>query len=575
MTATRPLTLLRTYVQFCGCPRRLLGVAVAAALAQTFLAVAIPLLLRWTFADVLPRREVLPLLAAGGAILLLFAAKAGVAFAARLSLLAILKKATTRLREALLDKLYAVSRAYYHAADRGHLHNTLVRDTERADVLMYAVTAECLTALVTAGLLVGVLVYISWMLFVLVLVLIVPAAALLRLTLVPALRRRLARLHRGFERYSREIYRALELMDLTRARAAEEAETARQRRHMKEFQESCESLVFADALYRALNQTLMAAGGTLLLILGGAFLTESRLAVGDLVAFYVTLILLRGAVEALLARYTAILEGFAALGHIRELLAVADLGPYRGRRQHVPRSRLALHAVHFGYNGEPLLRDIDLTIDVGQTIALTGVNGSGKTTLLLLLLGLYQPRSGTLLADAVPYDELDLAHLRRAVGVVLQEPMLFHGTVRENLCYGLPEVTEQQMAEAARLATADEVIDRLPDHFDSVIGEGGVLLSGGQRQRLAIARALLGRPRFLILDEPTTHLDQEAVGRLLENLARLPERPAVVLITHEARVVRLAERVYRLEGGRLAPVEEEPCTRPAGLHGNGRLPPTG
>ncbi len=171
-----------------------------------------------------------------------------------------------------------------------------------------------------------------------------------------------------------------------------------------------------------------------------------------------------------------------------------------------------------------MLQAINLTLSPGQTVVVVGPNGSGKTTLLNLLLGFYRPQQGQLYADEQPFSQLDLIHLRRSIAVVSQDPVIFPGTIRENLTYGCPEVSFQRIIEAAHLATAHEFIEQLPQGYDTFVGDNGVLLSGGQRQRLAIARALLRQPKLLILDEPTNHLDATAVEQLMHHLKKLDPR---------------------------------------------------
>jgi ABC-type bacteriocin/lantibiotic exporter with double-glycine peptidase domain len=186
-------------------------------------------------------------------------------------------------------------------------------------------------------------------------------------------------------------------------------------------------------------------------------------------------------------------------------------------------------------------------------VAIIGANGVGKSTIAHLILGFYSPLSGCLHADDVPYEEVDVVHLRRQIGVVMQDPALFSGTISENICYGATDIDRKKIEGAAKLAMAHDFIQNLPEGFDTYIGEDGVLLSGGERQRLAITRALLRRPKLLILDEPTNHLDRIAVGQLLDNLDALDYHPALLMISHDMSVIRHADEVYRLEEGILTP----------------------
>jgi ABC-type bacteriocin/lantibiotic exporter with double-glycine peptidase domain len=199
-----------------------------------------------------------------------------------------------------------------------------------------------------------------------------------------------------------------------------------------------------------------------------------------------------------------------------------------------------------------VVRDVNLELRPGSSVAIVGPNGAGKSTVLYLILGFYRPLRGALRADGAAYDRLDLVELRRGIGVVMQHPTFFAGTVRENITYGYPEATDEEIAVAARLALADEFIQALPQGYDTPIGEGGLLLSGGEVQRIAIARALLRKPKLLILDEPTNHLESAAIHRLLDHLAALEPRPGVLIISHDREVLRYADVVHRLEDGTLS-----------------------
>jgi len=211
----------------------------------------------------------------------------------------------------------------------------------------------------------------------------------------------------------------------------------------------------------------------------------------------------------------------------------------------------ALENVSFGYNSKRVLEGVDLTIAAGETVAVTGANGSGKTSILYLLLGLYAPQTGRLLADGTPYSSISISSLRRHIGVVTQDPVLFAGTIAENIAYTDMDADAEAIEAAARSALAHDFIADLPNGYDTKVGESGVFLSGGQRQRITLARALLKRPRLLILDEPSNHLDPETTAYLINHLAALPERPGILVITHDPHLAEQADRIYHLQDGRL------------------------
>jgi ATP-binding cassette subfamily B protein len=198
---------------------------------------------------------------------------------------------------------------------------------------------------------------------------------------------------------------------------------------------------------------------------------------------------------------------------------------------------------------------VDLELAAGETAVLLGPNGAGKSTILSLLAGLYAPTSGAIAADGVPLEDLDLAELRRSMGVVTQDPLIFPASVRENISYGRPDADDAAIERAVELAGATAFIGELPGGLDARVGDDGVLLSGGQRRRIAIARALLGDPALVLLDEPTTHLDIDGAGELISRLTDAPRHPTVLIISHDPAVAAHADRLFRLRDGRLT--EEE------------------
>lgn len=207
--------------------------------------------------------------------------------------------------------------------------------------------------------------------------------------------------------------------------------------------------------------------------------------------------------------------------------------------------------VHFRYEpGRPAIEGVCFEARVGEVTAIVGPTGAGKTTLMALLLRLFDPEAGRIEIDGVPLDRFRVASLRARVAVSLQENLLFGTTVRENIRYAVPEARDEAVREAARVAAADEFIEKLPDGYDTVLGERGVGLSTGQRQRLSLARAVIKDAPILILDEPTASLDAETEQRVLENLAHWAKGRLVFLITHRLSTIRRADRIVVLQAGR-------------------------
>jgi ATP-binding cassette subfamily C protein LapB len=217
------------------------------------------------------------------------------------------------------------------------------------------------------------------------------------------------------------------------------------------------------------------------------------------------------------------------------------------------RGEIQFRDVTFTYPGQkvPALDQVSFAIKPGERVGLIGRIGSGKTTVEKLVLGLYQPDQGAVLLDGTDLRQIDPADLRRNVGCVLQDVYLFHGTIRDNITLGAPFADDQAVLRAARLSGVEDFAARDPQGFDRLVGERGEGLSGGQRQAIAVARALLLDPPILLLDEPTSAMDNGAENRLKQRLAQVIAGRTLVLVTHRASLLSLVNRLVVLDGGRV------------------------
>ncbi len=268
-------------------------------------------------------------------------------------------------------------------------------------------------------------------------------------------------------------------------------------------------------------------------------------------------------INSMQSKYQSMVAEASALWSIVDLIERAKAEREDAGGSERPRLDRAveLRDVCISYGGQTVLDRLDLELPAGRITAIVGLSGAGKTTVVDLITGLVEPESGRVRVDGVPLCEIDLRAWRGAIGYVPQETILLNDSIRTNVTFGDPEVTDAQIEKALRDADLWDFAARLPDGIDTGVGERGALLSGGQRQRVAIARALVHEPRLLVLDEATAALDAASESEIWASVEQLRGRTTVVAISHQPALVAIADRVYRLENGRA--IEAAPSARPA------------
>ena len=324
------------------------------------------------------------------------------------------------------------------------------------------------------------------------------------------------------------------------------------------------------ALFSPLVELIELAGGLVVLGLGTWRLSSGDITLGALLVFLTYLNGLYSPIRGLTKLVNTVYGAAAGAERILEMLderpAVREAK--RPRRLERAAGALRVENVTFWYPEaeQPALADVSFAVEPGETLAVVGASGAGKSTLIKLLLRFYDPNMGRITLDGHDVRALELASLRSHIAVVLQETQVFDGTVRENIAYGRPSATDEEIVAAAEAADAHEFITMLPDGYDTRVGQKGRRLSGGQRQRVAIARAMVRDAPLLILDEPTTGLDGESTERLLGPLRRLVSGRTTVVISHDLLTVRDASRIVVLAEGRVSEVGAHDELLSAGGH---------
>jgi ATP-binding cassette, subfamily B, bacterial len=308
-------------------------------------------------------------------------------------------------------------------------------------------------------------------------------------------------------------------------------------------------------LIELLWEFLLPMASVALLLYGGMQVIDGRLSLGDLMMFLVYLAMLLEPMAVLATSVTQFQNNLSGFDRVLDLMAepreMADCPGTRAVTKSAVSGRIRLQDVGFTYPGTSrlVLHDIDLEVEPGETIALVGRSGSGKTTLCNLIARFYDPTHGAIALDGINLREVRVESYRRLLGIVEQDVFLFDGTIAQNIAYGDRWSTRARIAQAAVVANAAEFIERLPDGYDTLIGERGVRLSGGQRQRLAIARAVLADPKIFILDEATSNLDTESEQLIQRSLAQVLRGRTSFVIAHRLSTIRHADRILVLDAG--------------------------
>jgi ABC-type multidrug transport system fused ATPase/permease subunit len=461
------------------------------------------------------------------------------------------------LRSRVFFKLQFLSFGYLDQQKTGRLLSKYAFDTQKVEGLLYNILNQFLPNILYGGSIFAILAVLNWRLA-LVLGLVLPAYAVGKWKFFNRIQHTNNAARVAQEKLTGTASEYISALRLVRSFGEEKQAESDLDRSSLDFarhrvHQSYVNAVFGTFWYVSTQviALVVMAGGALLAIRG-------TVSYGTLFAFVAGLPIVLGPIQAFVGLSEQYFIGRESYHSIKELLDSAYVETWHGtRRADRLRGDLVFNDVSFAYPSAPgrdVVHHIGLAIRPGEHVAFVGPSGSGKSTLANLLLGLYAPTRGEILIDGVPQSEWDMRWVRRQLAVVLQDSLLLSGSIRDNLRFARADATDDEIREAARQANAEEFIAKLPEGYDTLVGERGVSLSGGQRQRLAIARAILRNPPVLILDEATSALDYESERLIQEALDRLSVGRTVITIAHRLSTIRNASRIIVLSEGRI--VEE-------------------
>lgn len=459
------------------------------------------------------------------------------------------------LRNALVERLQSLSIGYYTRMSSSIVQNKVVRDVENVELMLQQMTHPMLSsAMVLAGAITMTAIAVPQ--FLPVYALTVPIAIGLRAALRRRSRVRNEAFRKEMEGFAARVGEMASLMPVTRAHGLERTAVSRVATGADGVRRAGLHLDMLNGHVASLSWVTMQLLGVGCLGLAAVFAITAFLPIspGEVVLLSTYFALLTQGLTQLLMLIPVGARGMESVRSIAEVLQEPDIEQNEGKRTvEAVEGHLTLEHVSHRYADAEVeaVQEVSLDIAAGGTVAFVGSSGSGKSTLLNLVLGFARPTSGRILLDGVDMQRLDLRTARRFISVVPQESVMFEGTIRENVAYGMPHAGEERIVRALRDANAWEFVRALPKGLDTVVGERGARLSGGQRQRLAIARALVRDPSILLLDEATSALDPETEALVKDALARLMHGRTTLVVAHRLSTIRMADLIVVLDRGRV------------------------
>lgn len=454
------------------------------------------------------------------------------------------------LRGAMIRKLQQLSISFHKEMQSGRIQSKIMRDVEAIETLSSQVFTSVLGIVSNMAISLAVVLVTNWVVFVFF-VLCTPVAAFTVVAFRKKIRKNNTAFRRGIEQTSADVLDMVELIPVTRAHALEENEIKKFTNQLNMVAEKGYKLDIVQQVFGASSWVTFQFFQILCLGVTAYMAYRGDIKIGEIALYQTYFTSIVNQISALVGLLPTISKGTESLISVGEILSANDIEDNSGKK--VLKNldgEFEFKDVCFGYTPEKkIINHLNLKVNKGETIALVGESGAGKSTVLNMVIGFNRADSGEILIDGNNINDIDLRSYRRHIAVVPQTSILFSGTIRDNITYGLPTVNQKQLDEAVKAANLTSFIDSLPNGLDTVVGEHGGKLSGGQRQRISIARAIIRNPKVIILDEATSALDSVSEKEIQDAINNLTKERTTFIVAHRLSTIRDADKIAVMRDG--------------------------
>lgn len=455
------------------------------------------------------------------------------------------------LRSSLVRKLQQLSISYHKEMHSGYLQSKVMRDVEAVENLSSQLFVSLLNIIINLSIALGITAFKNRIVF-LFFLLTVPIAACTIVVFRNKIKVQNHRFRKEVEETSAKVMEMEEMIPVTRAHGLENMEVNNMKNQLQQVAEEGYRLDIIQANFGSVSWAVFQVFQVFCLVFTASLVLKGTILAGDIILYQSYFTTIIGQVSSIITLLPTIAKGMESVTSIGEVLNAPDVEDNRGKlKVNNIEGAYEFKKVRFAYGteGKDILNGLDLKVNPGETIALVGESGAGKSTLLNLIIGFILPKSGELLIDKYNIKDINLQHYRKHIAVVPQNTILFSGSIRDNITYGLPSVSEKQLEEAVRAANLTDLAASLPEGLDTRIGEHGDKLSGGQRQRISIARAIIRNPKVIVFDEATSALDSISEKLILDALDKLVKGRTTFIVAHRLSTIRKADKIAVIREG--------------------------